>query len=195
MNQFGESEGFQFQFHDKWNLFKQVCGYLSQFINTTIFKFRCSQCLYLLTSFKLSYLKTRNRRAKKIRFECKRLISVLFSSSFDMKINQKIVVVFGHSLHSRCEYYDVFLQMRYWIRDNSRLISQAQHDEIFLIIEKREIQDMNNKYLSVVHIHYWWKKRYIKIIYISNDSWINIKYILKNHFLVFQFCSIFSILI
>ena len=111
VDQFRESEGFQFQFHDKQNLSKQVCGYPSQFVNAMAFRFRCSQCLHTLTPSQLPYLKTRNRCAKKARFECKGLISVLFPSSFDMETNQQIAVIFGHSLHPGCEYYDVSLQV------------------------------------------------------------------------------------
>lgn len=194
VDQFGESEGFQFQFHDKRNLSKKARGYPSQFANATVFRFRCSQRLRTLTPSKLPYLKTRNRRAMKARFECKGSISVLFPSSFDMETNQQIAVVFGHSLHPGCEHYGVPLQVRRWIRDNPRSTSQAQRDEIFLAIEKGEIQGVKDKYLSAAHIHYWWRKEYAKTAYISNDPWVNVEYILKNHPSVFQFCSTFPIL-
>ena len=69
-DQYGEAEGFRFQFHDEYLLSNQARRYPAQFANAHCLKFQCSQQWRVYKVSALPYGQTRNRRAKK-QFDCK----------------------------------------------------------------------------------------------------------------------------
>src|SRR6202011_635359 len=91
------AEGCQFGFHDSRKLSENAQGYTKQFANATVFRFRCTQARQTQNKeSNLPYAQTRNRRARKVIFDCHGKISVIFPSSqqsFDACVN------FAHSTH------------------------------------------------------------------------------------------------
>ena len=74
-DQYGEAEGFRFQFHDEYLLSSQARGYPAQFAKAHCLKFQCSQQRRVYKVSTLPYGRTRNRRAKK-QFDCKGEVKV-----------------------------------------------------------------------------------------------------------------------
>ena len=80
------------------------------------------------------------------------------------------------------------VKAREWIRDNPRSTPLAQREDLFRAMEKGEIEGLRDKYLSAAHVHYWWRKGVSETTYISEDPWINVEHILKQHPSVFNLC-------
>ncbi len=194
VDQFGESEGFQFQFHDSRSISSRARNLPSEFANAVQFRFRCSQRLRTPKPSTLPYCRTRNRRISKKRVECTGFISVFFPSLTSGVFNiaetaHDIAVEFKHSLHPGCEQYGVPLNVRKWIRENPCSTSSAQREELFRAIRKGEIEGVTElTYLGPTLLHYWWRKGLESTVYVSEDPWVNAEHILREHPMVkFEF--------
>lgn len=75
VDQYGEAEGFRFQFNSEYPLSNQARGYPAQFAKAHCLRFNCSQQRRVHKASTLPYGRTRNRRAKE-RFDCKGEVKV-----------------------------------------------------------------------------------------------------------------------
>jgi len=98
-----------------------------------------------------------------------------------------MVIEFNHSFHPGREQYGVPVKVREWIKNNPRATPFAQREDLYKAIEKGEIQEVKDRFLSVPHIHYWWRKLYKEKTYLSKDPWENAAHILEQHPMVHLF--------
>ena len=76
VDQYSEAKGFQFQFHDEYQLSERARRYPAQFAKGHRLRFQCSQQRRVHKVSILPYGRTRNRRAKKKQFDCKGEVKV-----------------------------------------------------------------------------------------------------------------------
>ena len=86
-------------------------------------------------------------------------------------------------MHPGYTQFGVPLKVREWIQKNPRSTPLAQREELLLAIKKGEIPgiQLNSRFLCPTLIHYWWRKTYGKIVYVSDDPWENAAHILREH--------------
>jgi hypothetical protein len=191
VDQFGEAEGFQFYFRQKYTLSKQARGYSSIYSNAVVIQYDCSQRQRVAKPSSLPYARTRNRRARIHLFNCTGSISVIcFSKNSTPDFD--IAIDFNHEPHPGREFYGVPVKVRQWIKSNPYPTPGAQRTALFNAMKKKEIEGVKEQYLSAPLIHYWWRKMHKEKTYPSDDSWKNMEYILSQHPLV---CSLLYLLI
>ena len=200
MDQYGKAEGYQFQFHDEYQLSERARGCPAQFAKGHCLRFKCSQQRRDRKVSILPYGRTRNRRAKKKQFDCKGEAKVSSFHKFNLRQIYflqiahaeycDIAVEFSHIMHPGYTQFGVLLKVREWIQKNPRSTPLAQREELLLAIKKGEIPgiQLNSRFLCPTLIHYWWRKTYGKTIYVSDDPWENAAHILREHpFVYFLF--------
>ena len=101
------------------------------------------------------------------------------------KKDHEIAMNFMHTFHPGHEFYGIPLKVRQWIKDNPRSTPLAQWEDMFAALRRGQIPGVDEKYLSPAHIHYWWRKAYREINYTSEDPWVNVEKLLKDHPLVY----------
>jgi hypothetical protein len=185
VDQFATAGGYQFCYHHRYSLNKKPRGRTSFFSDAKVFRFVCSQNKphkeWVATH---QYGKTRNRRKRIQIYDCNGFVLVTFPTSND-GVPFDIVVENNHpSSHPGRDIFGVPLRVRKWIQQNPRTTPQAQREELIRAIEKRELEQVHERHLRPVIVHYWWRKAYKEKEYISDDSWINMEHILGKHPLV-----------
>ena len=78
VDQYGETEGFQFQYHDEYLISKRARGYPAQFANCYRLRFKCSQQRRTYKVSSHPYDRTRNRRTKQ-KFDCEGEVKIFLS--------------------------------------------------------------------------------------------------------------------
>jgi hypothetical protein len=164
VDRIGDSVGFQFSFHEQCTISKRAQGLPNQFADGTTFRFRCSQrrrTVAVMRDLSLPYRRTRNRRATRQRFDCHGSINVRISplgSEFDMAVD------YTHALHPGDEQFGVPRSVRKWIQQNPRPTPAQQRDELFLAIQKGEVNGIpKHADYTVPAIHYWWRKGWLAV--------------------------------
>jgi hypothetical protein len=184
VDQFATAGGYQFSYHHQYSLNKKPRGRTCFLSNAKVFRFLCSQNKahkeWVATQ---QYEKTRNRRKRIQIYDCNGSVLVTFPASNDVPFD---IVVENHHppSHPGRDIFGIPMRVRKWIQQNPRTTPQAQREELIRAIEKGELEQVDERHLRPVIVHYWWRKAYKEKEYISDDSWTNIEHILRKHPLV-----------
>jgi hypothetical protein len=195
IEQFAFTDRYQFTYNNQYVLpvAEKIRGRSSFYANAVVFRFCCSQNQanrkWISTA---EYDKTRNRRKRIQIYDCIGYYLVIFptvpEAPFDIVVENK-----HPQSHPGRDIFGVPSRVRRWIKENPRTTPQAQRDDLLRAISKGELPPVPERSLRPMILHYWWRKECKDILYISNDFWINMEDILRNHHLVSSI-SIFFIL-
>ena len=146
----------------------------------TRIRYECQQQQRKFSASNLPFTKTRHRRRKLQRFDCKGQISVYFPESqsdtaFDFAID------YEHLIHEGAKHFGVPKVVRDWIRSNPQPSPLIQREALIAAIKRGELPTVEDRYFSVPHISYWWRKGVAEKRYVSNDPWENVENILVHH--------------